>query len=120
MQSACVWRISGLAVCFALAVLRSAAALAEGEADRDVAWRAGIRAAANARGFQGAAVSMLVIDRASGEELFAKTPERALAPASTQKLLTAWAALDAFGAGHQFETQLLVPALPGDRCRSIR
>ena len=115
MQPARVWRISGLAVCFALAVLRSTAAFAEGEseAERDAAWRAGIGAAANARGFQGAAVSMLVIDRASSEELFAKTPERALAPASTQKLLTALAALDAFGAGHQFETQLLVPALPG-------
>ena len=99
-----------LAVCVALAASLCGAAFAE---DAEVAaWRARIRDAANARGFQGAAVSMLVIDRQSGEELFAKTPERALAPASTQKLLIALAALDAFGAAYQFETQVLVPALP--------
>lgn len=78
----------------------------------DAAWLARVRAAAKARGFQGGAQSMLVVERASGAELFALHAERALAPASTQKILTALAALDAFGAGHQFETEVLAPAPP--------
>ncbi|HEU4427864.1 MAG TPA: D-alanyl-D-alanine carboxypeptidase/D-alanyl-D-alanine-endopeptidase [Myxococcota bacterium] len=92
-----------------------AAALAVGaRADEagDAAWLARVRAAAKARGFQGGAQSILVVERASGAELFAQHAERALAPASTQKILTALAALDAFGAGHQFQTEVLAPAAP--------
>jgi D-alanyl-D-alanine carboxypeptidase/D-alanyl-D-alanine-endopeptidase (penicillin-binding protein 4) len=76
------------------------------------AWLARVRAATRARGFQGGAQTMLVVDRASGEELFAKDPDRALTPASTQKLLTALAALEAFGPGHQFTTEVFAPAAP--------
>jgi D-alanyl-D-alanine carboxypeptidase/D-alanyl-D-alanine-endopeptidase (penicillin-binding protein 4) len=93
----------------ALLALAPARATSEGE---DIAWLARLRAAANARGFQGGAQSMLVVDRASGAELFAKHPERALAPASTQKLLTGLAALDAFGSGHHFQTEVFAPAQP--------
>ncbi len=85
---------------------------ANAERDPDAAWLARVGAAARARGFQGGAQSMLVVDRASGAELFAKSPDRALAPASTQKVLTALAALDAFGAGYQFTTEVFAPAPP--------
>jgi D-alanyl-D-alanine carboxypeptidase/D-alanyl-D-alanine-endopeptidase (penicillin-binding protein 4) len=78
----------------------------------DDAWRARVARAASARGFEGAALSVLVVDRQSGAELFAKAPDRALVPASTQKLLTALAALDAFGAGHAFATEVRAPAPP--------
>jgi D-alanyl-D-alanine carboxypeptidase/D-alanyl-D-alanine-endopeptidase (penicillin-binding protein 4) len=81
-------------------------------ADAEAAWLVRLRAAANARGFQGGAQTMLVVDRASGAELFSKHPERALAPASTMKILTALAVLDAFGAGHQFTTEVLAPNPP--------
>ena len=80
------------------------------QASAEAAWLARVRAAAMARGFQGGAQTILVVDRATGAELFAKKPDLALAPASTQKLLTALAALDAFGAGHQFTTEVLAPA----------
>jgi D-alanyl-D-alanine carboxypeptidase/D-alanyl-D-alanine-endopeptidase (penicillin-binding protein 4) len=92
------------------AALSASGASADGEAD--AAWLARLRAAANARGFQGGAQTMLVVDRGTGAELFAKHPERSLAPASTQKLLTALASLDAFGAGHQFTTEVFAPAPP--------
>jgi D-alanyl-D-alanine carboxypeptidase/D-alanyl-D-alanine-endopeptidase (penicillin-binding protein 4) len=97
-------------VASACAALSAAGVSAESEADS--AWLAQLRAAANARGFQGGAQTMLVVDRATGAELFAKHPERALAPASTQKLLTALASLDAFGSGYQFKTEVLAPAPP--------
>jgi D-alanyl-D-alanine carboxypeptidase/D-alanyl-D-alanine-endopeptidase (penicillin-binding protein 4) len=95
-----------------LAGLALFAAHARAEGEADAAWLARLRTAASARGFQGGAQSILVVDRASGTELFDKNAERALAPASTQKVLTALAALEAFGAGHQFETEVLVPAKP--------
>ncbi|MBM4384079.1 MAG: D-alanyl-D-alanine carboxypeptidase/D-alanyl-D-alanine-endopeptidase [Deltaproteobacteria bacterium] len=97
-----------LTVC-AIALLAAGALYAS---DADAAWLARVRAAANARGFQGGAQSILVVDRASGAELFAKNAERGLVPASTQKILTALAALEAFGAGNQFVTEALVPAPP--------
>jgi D-alanyl-D-alanine carboxypeptidase/D-alanyl-D-alanine-endopeptidase (penicillin-binding protein 4) len=92
------------------AALLSSGANAEGKAD--AAWIARLRAAASARGFQGGVQTVLVVDRATGEALFAKHPERALAPASTQKVLTALAVLEAFGAGHQFTTEVLAPNPP--------
>ena len=103
-------RWAGVVVACALQALFASGARAE--ADPDAAWLARLSAASRARGFQGGAQTLLVVDRASGAELFAKNPDRALAPASAQKLLTALAALDAFGAGHQFRTEVLAPAQP--------
>lgn len=93
--------------------LGAAGVRAAGEAD--ASWLARLRSAANARGFQGGAQTMLVVDRATGAELFAKNPERALAPASTMKLLTALAALEAFGPAYQFTTEVLAPGEPDSR-----
>ncbi len=51
-----------------------------------------------------AAVSALVVRERDGAVLFAREPDRALTPASNQKILTALAALSTFGPTHQFET----------------
>ena len=75
-------------------------------------WRAGVDRALAAPALQGAALSVLVVERDSGRELFARRPSEALIPASTQKLLTTVAALDAFGAGHRFKTRVLATAAP--------
>ena len=103
------WVVRVIGGC-ALAIALAAAASADERGD--AAWLARLREAARARGFQGGVQSMLVVERASGAELFARHPERALAPASAQKILTALAALEAFGAGHQFQTEVLAPATP--------
>jgi len=56
---------------------------------------------------RGARVSALVVDCETGDELFARSPDRALVPASNLKILTAVAALAAFGPGHRFATEVL-------------
>ncbi len=68
--------------------------------------------ALSVRALRGAALSCLVVERSTGRVIFARAAGRALTPASTQKLLTAVAAFDAFGPAHRFETRLAVPAPP--------
>ncbi len=48
----------------------------------------------------------------SQEPLFSVRPDLRLAPASTLKLITSAAALEAFGPQHRFQTQLYIDALP--------
>jgi D-alanyl-D-alanine carboxypeptidase/D-alanyl-D-alanine-endopeptidase (penicillin-binding protein 4) len=62
---------------------------------------------------RGAQLAALVIDATDGSILFAREPDRALIPASNQKLLTALAALDHFGPTHRFTTSVQADALPG-------
>jgi len=57
-------------------------------------------------GLRGAALSGLVVERASGEVLWSHQADQLLVPASTQKLLTGVAALDVFGPAHRFVTEL--------------
>ena len=71
-------------------------------------------------GLRGAAVSVLVVDRRSGEELFARYPDRRLVPASNQKLLTATAALASFGPTHRFVTEVGASAAPDAEGRVSR
>ena len=66
-------------------------------------------------GLRGAEISALVLDRRTGEPLFARSPDRLLIPASTQKLLTATAVLARFGPAHRFATQVLANAPPDAR-----
>jgi D-alanyl-D-alanine carboxypeptidase/D-alanyl-D-alanine-endopeptidase (penicillin-binding protein 4) len=64
------------------------------------------------RGLRGARIAALVVDRDSGEPLYARDPERALVPASNLKVLTALAALSTFGPAHRFTTEVLGDAAP--------
>ncbi|HEY8156905.1 MAG TPA: D-alanyl-D-alanine carboxypeptidase/D-alanyl-D-alanine-endopeptidase [Myxococcota bacterium] len=61
---------------------------------------------------RGARVAALVIDRDDGRELYARDADRPLIPASNLKLLTALAALEAFGPTHRFTTEVLTDAAP--------
>jgi D-alanyl-D-alanine carboxypeptidase/D-alanyl-D-alanine-endopeptidase (penicillin-binding protein 4) len=61
---------------------------------------------------RGARVAALVVDRGDGRELYARDPDQPLIPASNLKLLTAVAALEAFGPTHRFSTEVLADRLP--------
>lgn len=64
---------------------------------------------------RGAHVGALVVARDDGRVLFASGADDALVPASNQKVLTALAALAAFGPAHRFETTVLADRLPDGR-----
>jgi D-alanyl-D-alanine carboxypeptidase/D-alanyl-D-alanine-endopeptidase (penicillin-binding protein 4) len=64
-------------------------------------------------GLEGAKVSALVVTHPDGQVLFERKPDRLMIPASNAKLLTAVAALDAFGPTHQFVTEISSDAAPG-------
>jgi serine-type D-Ala-D-Ala carboxypeptidase/endopeptidase (penicillin-binding protein 4) len=68
-------------------------------------------AALAAPGLGGAGIAALVVD-AKGETLYARSPDRPLIPASNLKVLTALAALNAWGPTHRFSTQILADAAP--------
>jgi D-alanyl-D-alanine carboxypeptidase/D-alanyl-D-alanine-endopeptidase (penicillin-binding protein 4) len=70
-------------------------------------FEARLEAALAAPALRGARVSALVVSERDGRVLFAREPDRALTPASNQKLLTALAALAAWGPGHRFRTALV-------------
>jgi len=55
-------------------------------------------------GCRGARVGVLVVDAATGTDVFARDADTPLAPASNMKVLTALAALATFGPAHQFTT----------------
>jgi len=61
---------------------------------------------------RGARVAALVVDRDDGRERYARDPDRPLIPASNLKLLTALAALEAFGPTHRFTTEVLTDTAP--------
>jgi D-alanyl-D-alanine carboxypeptidase/D-alanyl-D-alanine-endopeptidase (penicillin-binding protein 4) len=67
-------------------------------------WASSVRRALAARGFEGASLSALVVERATGAEVLAHNADTLLMPASTQKVLTAVAALALFGPSHRFVT----------------
>ncbi len=69
---------------------------------------------------KGAKIAALVADRDSGASVFERNPDRALIPASNQKLLTALVALDTFGPAHQFETEILADRMPDAEGRVAR
>jgi D-alanyl-D-alanine carboxypeptidase/D-alanyl-D-alanine-endopeptidase (penicillin-binding protein 4) len=63
-------------------------------------------------GLRGAQVGALVVELEGGGVLFERDADRALVPASNLKVLTAIAALSAFGPAHRFTTEVLAPAAP--------
>ncbi|NQZ99938.1 MAG: D-alanyl-D-alanine carboxypeptidase/D-alanyl-D-alanine-endopeptidase [Myxococcales bacterium] len=64
------------------------------------------------RALRGARVSVHVVEEGSGEVLYTREADRALVPASNQKILTAVAALDAFGPTHRFTTRVIADRAP--------
>jgi D-alanyl-D-alanine carboxypeptidase/D-alanyl-D-alanine-endopeptidase (penicillin-binding protein 4) len=72
-------------------------------------------AALAAPGLKGARIAALVVDRDDGSELYARDPDRPMIPASNLKVLTAVAALEAFGPTHRFETELFTDVAPDGR-----
>ena len=99
-------KIRGVLVALACALAGPAQA-ADGLAAR-------LDAALAAPGLRGARIAALVVERDGGRELYARDPDRPLIPASNLKLLTAIAALEAFGPTHQFRTELLADAAPDE------
>jgi D-alanyl-D-alanine carboxypeptidase/D-alanyl-D-alanine-endopeptidase (penicillin-binding protein 4) len=65
-----------------------------------------------ARALRGARVAALVVAHEDGRTLYAHSPERALIPASNQKILTAMGALSGFGPTHRFTTDIYADAAP--------
>jgi len=100
----CSLTVLARVLCVALAAAAGVGAAAR--AAEPSVWEASVRRALAARGLEGASVSALVIDRVSGRELVALHPDEMLMPASTQKVLTAVAALSMFGPAHRFVTEV--------------
>jgi D-alanyl-D-alanine carboxypeptidase/D-alanyl-D-alanine-endopeptidase (penicillin-binding protein 4) len=71
-----------------------------------------LEAALRDPGLRGARVAALVVELDGGGVLYAHDPDHALVPASNMKVLTAIAALSAFGPAHRFTTEVFAPALP--------
>jgi D-alanyl-D-alanine carboxypeptidase/D-alanyl-D-alanine-endopeptidase (penicillin-binding protein 4) len=95
------------AICWAFALLLIAAgAKAEGPLS------GALDAALDVRALRNAQVGALVVARGDGRLLYARSPDRALIPASNQKILTAVAALRAFGPAHAFPIGVYSDAPP--------
>ncbi|HUG93383.1 MAG TPA: D-alanyl-D-alanine carboxypeptidase/D-alanyl-D-alanine-endopeptidase [Planctomycetaceae bacterium] len=63
-----------------------------------------LEALTNAPEFKHSHWGLLVVDRQTGDELYAHNADKLFAPASVTKLFSVASALDAFGADHRFET----------------
>ena len=80
-------------------------------ADADL--RSRLAASLGVRALEGASVAALVVDAADGREIYARGADQPLVPASNMKVLTALAALSAWGPSHQFTTTILADRKPG-------
>jgi len=69
-------------------------------------------AALSVRALRGAQLGALVVARDSGRVLYTRAADRGLVPASNQKILTAIAALSAFGPTHDFPIEVFSDAAP--------
>jgi D-alanyl-D-alanine carboxypeptidase/D-alanyl-D-alanine-endopeptidase (penicillin-binding protein 4) len=94
-----VW--SGIAAALALSLAGSAAA-------EDLSAR--LDAALRSRALRDARIGVLVVAQRDGRVLYERGPDRALTPASNLKILTAIAALSAFGPTHRFVTEVFADA----------
>ncbi len=75
----------------------------------DAGLAAALRKALNDKPPKGAQPGVHVVDLATGETVFAHEPDVAANPASCIKLVTTAAALDHFGPGHVFYTDVVAP-----------
>ncbi len=95
------------AICWLAAMLLiAAAAKAEGPLSES------LDAALDVRALRKAQIGALVVGRDDGRVLYARSADRALIPASNQKILTAVAALAAFGPTHAFPMGVYSDAPP--------
>ena len=98
----------------ALTALALAALLlgADGGDAGDAALQERLDRAVETRALRGARTAALVLRRDDGRVLYARDADRAMIPASNQKILTAIAALSAFGPTHRFVTEVLSETAP--------
>jgi D-alanyl-D-alanine carboxypeptidase/D-alanyl-D-alanine-endopeptidase (penicillin-binding protein 4) len=87
-----------------------ALSLAGAAAATDLSTR--LDAALRNRALKEARIGVLVVAQNDGRVLYERLPDRALTPASNQKILTAIAALSAFGPAHRFVTEIYADAPP--------
>jgi len=99
MRRALSWISAALAL-----VLAGPAAAADLPARLDAALRN--------RALKDARIGVLVVAQDDGRVLYERLPDRALVPASNLKILTAVAALSAFGPAHRFVTEVYADARP--------
>jgi len=71
-----------------------------------------LQAVLDSRDLRGADVGALVVDADDGTVLFAHDPDRAMIPASNQKILTALGAAAELGPTHRFVTEVRAGAAP--------
>jgi len=88
----------------------AALSLAGSAAATDLSAR--LDAALRSRALRDARIGVLVVAQDDGRVLYERLPDRALTPASNLKILTAIAALSAFGPAYQFVTQVYADAPP--------
>ena len=67
-----------------------------------------VQAVASDAALTGGSVTASVIDVATGEELLDQSATTGVTPASTNKVLTAWAALSSMGPGHTLQTKAVL------------
>ena len=67
-----------------------------------------VQAVASDAALTGGSVTASVIDVATGEELLDQSATTGVTPASTNKVLTAWAALSSMGPGHRLQTKAVL------------
>ncbi|HEX2485150.1 MAG TPA: D-alanyl-D-alanine carboxypeptidase/D-alanyl-D-alanine-endopeptidase, partial [Myxococcota bacterium] len=91
-----MWRAAAAAIALVAAAAEPAGASDALTARLDAALARPLR--------RGAQVGALVVSSRDGHALYTRGADRALAPASNQKILTALAALEAFGPSHRFRT----------------
>jgi D-alanyl-D-alanine carboxypeptidase/D-alanyl-D-alanine-endopeptidase (penicillin-binding protein 4) len=87
-----------------------AMSLAGSAAAKDLSTR--LDAALQSPALRDARIGVLVVAQDDGRVVYQRRPDRALIPASNLKILTAIAALSAFGPAHRFVTQVYADALP--------
>jgi D-alanyl-D-alanine carboxypeptidase/D-alanyl-D-alanine-endopeptidase (penicillin-binding protein 4) len=107
----CIWLVLGLSL-----LLLPGWALASDPAASALVWQRSLASRLDAvlasRELKRARIGALVVRARDGETLYAHSPDRVLTPASNVKILTALAALDAFGPSHSFETGIHADAPP--------
>ncbi|WP_315584534.1 D-alanyl-D-alanine carboxypeptidase/D-alanyl-D-alanine-endopeptidase [Actinomyces viscosus] len=67
-----------------------------------------VQAVASDAALTGGSVTASVVDVATGEELLDQSAATGVTPASTNKVLTAWAALSSMGPGHTLQTKAVL------------